>query len=123
MLTNCPGGHTKPDYWDRTHPGFLASVTTRGTTCDGKWGITYITSKKAGKGWLTSEIGGGKERKGWLLVTAATPPPKFKKGGVTIEGKVIYRGNPVPEAKIMFNHESGKSFQDPGWKTKADGSV
>jgi tetratricopeptide (TPR) repeat protein len=47
-----------------------------------------------------SEIGGGKERRGWLLVTAATQPPKFKKGGVTIEGNVTYRGNPVPEALV-----------------------
>jgi hypothetical protein len=100
MMTKCPDGHTKPDYWDRAQPGFLASVTTGGTTCDGKWGITYITGTKAGKGWLISEVGGGKERRGWLLVTAATQPPEFKKGGVTIEGKVTYRGNPVPEALV-----------------------
>lgn len=115
-------GHTESGYWDGAEPGYLARVARGGTTQDGKSGITHITGTKAGKGWLIRKRGVGSQTRLRLLVTAATQPPTFKKGGVTIEGKVTYRGNPVPEAKIMFNHKSGKSFQDPTWKTKDDGS-
>jgi len=117
-LVDKNGRHIAPSYWMMVDPGHLARLANAGTSPDGKYGITCITGTKAGRGWLISINRGTAP----LVVVSAMPPPPPSGGGVTIEGKVTYRGNPVPEAKIMFNHASGKSFQDPDWKTKADGS-
>ena len=112
------GRHIEPSYWMMVDPGYLARLTRAGTSPDGTRGITCITGTKAGKGWLISTGKGTAP----LVVVSATPPPPTKGGEMTIEGKVTYRGNPVPKARISFNHESGKSFQSPDWETKADGS-
>jgi hypothetical protein len=120
-----PDGSSEPAWWQSADPGDLAMVERAGVK-DGH-GVSRVTGGWAGQGWLRGS-GGFRTR---LVVLEAPPDPTeaWQKGEkATIEVWVTRNGSPVKGASIHLNHQdyvsgspSGKSFDDPKWKTDEQG--